>query len=111
MIRLFLLSGIQSINARFFRRFLVCFMSDFGFHRIVGRSNFYKNCKSGAASEWWHMQSHNKTYQGKTTWEETLASVHNDTKLRCSPVYKHRKRVFRGKGFTGKSKDVPWGPC
>ena len=83
----------------------------FNFKPIGGRTSYFKNCSSNTmGSEWWHFQYAGNLPAGET-WETNMLKVHSDSKFRCSPVAKHKRRVFRNLGFSGKSKDVPWSPC
>lgn len=83
----------------------------FNYKPIGGRKSYFKNCSSNTmGSEWWHFQYAGNLPAGET-WETTMLKIHSDSKFRCSPVAKHKRRVFRNLGFSGKSKDVNWTPC
>ena len=77
-------------------------IKDHGFKRISGRAGFYTNCGGGAASEWWHMQSHRGLVEGVSRWGDVLKKSNPDNKVEASPPWRHRNRVFRGKGFRRK---------
>ena len=86
-------------------------MRSFNFKPIGGRTSYFKNCsRNTMGSEWWHFQYSGNISAGHT-WEATMKSIHSDRAFNCSPVAKHRRRVYRNLGFSGRSVDVPWSPC
>ena len=86
-------------------------MRAFNFKPIGGRTSYFQNCsRNTMGSEWWHFQYSGNISAGHT-WEATMKSIHSDRAFNCSPVAKHRRRVYRNLGFSGRSVDVPWSPC
>ena len=100
---------IQQVTGNFVN--LTQLFRAFNFHPIGGRRSYFKNCSGNTmGSEWWHFQSHSNLNSGDT-WEGTMTKYHTQSRFNCSPVAKHRRRVFRNLGFSGKSRDVTWRPC
>ena len=86
-------------------------MRAFNFKPIGGRTSYFQNCsRNTMGSEWWHFQYAGNISAGQT-WETTMKTIHSDRAFNCSPVAKHRRRVYRNLGFSGRSVDVPWSPC
>ena len=86
-------------------------LGSFGFVPIPGRRYFFDECyRNNGGAEWWHFQN-TRTVNRGDSWASVMGTIHRESRFRCSPTYRHRRRVFRNLGFSGRSADVAWAPC
>jgi hypothetical protein len=64
-----------------------------GFERIRARRSFFTGGK-WLGAEWWHFQYEKGLEKGSSTFGDELLKVYSESKLRSTPPWNYRNRVF-----------------